>query len=73
MNKPIRVHTTTICELCGAENDRDGAEGMCPPAGWAEAVLTIRHDGNGWENHTTYCVVVCPDCIGKVKDVLEIE
>ena len=67
----IEVYTETICGLCGEKNRREGAEGFCPPIGWAIVDLTYRFDGSGWTNSKRFTKILCPNCADKIKILIE--
>ena len=67
----IVVQTVTTCELCGAVDVRQGAEGYTPPVGWSEMVIRTRGVGAGWSNTgRPFDGVICPVCTERMAQCI---
>ena len=67
----IEVTTTNTCDICGCQQTARGAEGHVPAAGWTEATLMRRLDGEGWTNNNHLIKTLCPKCTTKIAVALE--
>ena len=67
-----KVFTESVCDRCGQKEQREGAAGSCPPAGWARIRLMQRQQGAGWSNsHVLFDGEICHDCTAWAQVVLE--
>lgn len=66
----IKVTTKTVCDNCGVEHFRDGAEGAFPPEFWFCLDLSQRLKGVGWSRHKKINVILCCMCAKTVATVI---
>ena len=68
----VWVQTKTVCDGCGLEDVRKGAEKDTPPVSWASLDLIRRDAGAGWTNNKHLLhAVICPACAGVIVAAFE--
>lgn len=68
----VKVITRSVCDVCGAVSDQEGANGSHPSPRWATLTLHYRAEptptNHGWGERIER--VLCPNCADRVEAVV---